>query len=182
MKSFPEVMLTFLTGVVILTVLLFVGALLTSCAPDTEVVEVVQGSPGVAGAQGPAGATGQTGASCTVSRTNGGAVVRCTDGTQVFVADGKDGKDGKDGSNGSGCKNTGNCTCTKIIDHVCNNCTKIPSTSIYSKKVGNNYKLYTASSCSSSSAYAEVSPGSAYWAGSDILATWSTNSLRVIYF
>lgn len=60
-----------------------------------------QGVPGKDGKDsivpGPAGPNGVPGSSCSVSRTIGGSLIQCTDGTSAVVLDGINGADGRDG-------------------------------------------------------------------------------------
>ena len=49
---------------------------------------------------GPQGPKGVSGTSCTVTDTDGGALITCPDGTSALVTDGDDGKDGEDGDDG----------------------------------------------------------------------------------
>lgn len=175
-------------------------SILSACAPDRKVVRIVNGQPGSPGAPG---RDGTNGVSCTVLRTEGGSLLLCQDGTEVYVADGRDGtdgsngQDGEDGSNGTdgqdgsdgndgidgepGEDGSDGATAT-IVDYSAVSCTNIAGTSVYVKKNGSNFKLYTTSTCSSSSAFAEVSQGEAYWAATRVLATWSSSAARVIFF
>ena len=61
-------------------------------------------------------------------------------------------------------------------------CTLITGTSTYMKPNGNNFSLYSSSSCSNSSKFAEVSEGESYWASANSLAVWGDCVLRVITF
>jgi len=70
-----------------------------------------------------------------------------------------------------------------IVAYSSNSCTKISGTSVYVKPTGsNNFGLYSSSSCSSSSKFAEVSQGESYWVSGNALAIWNDGSLRVITF
>jgi hypothetical protein len=69
--------------------LLVLGLLLTSCA-NTVGFEVSQDEP----------VTPEPILSCSVEEVEGGALITCPDGSDVFIADGSDGKDGVDGTDG----------------------------------------------------------------------------------
>ncbi len=117
----------------------------------------LQGEPGSAGPTGETGPTGAPGSNGLPGPT------------------GPAGESGSPGSNGSDATAT-------IANYSSSSCTKIAGTSTYMKPNGSNYKLYTSSSCHSSSAYAEVSEGESYWVSSSDLAVHSSTSLRVISF
>lgn len=142
--------------------------LVNACSPDREVVQILQG---------PAGADGQS-HYCTVSQAEGGALVTCDDGTEAFVANGAQGPQGETGPTGEASE----ASIATLTDYSGNSCTKIAGTNSYVKKSGSNYKLYTSSICHSSSAYAEVSEGEAYWVSSTAVAIHSPAALRVIEF
>src|SRR5437763_1295900 len=66
---------------------------------------------GCSGSNGAAGQSGTNGTSCSVSKTDGGAVIQCTDGTTVAVPGGTNGMNGMNGLNapdGGACKVTKN--------------------------------------------------------------------------
>jgi OmcA/MtrC family decaheme c-type cytochrome len=65
---------------------------------------------GCSGNNGAAGPAGANGASCTVSETDGGTTVRCTDGTSVTIPNGTKGMNGMSAPDG------GSCTLTKNVD------------------------------------------------------------------
>jgi hypothetical protein len=70
-----------------------------------------------------------------------------------------------------------------IAVYSANSCTKITGSDLWVKQTGgNNFGLYSASSCSSNTKVAEVSQGESYWVSSNMLAVWSNGSLRVIKF
>lgn len=69
-----------------------------------------------------------------------------------------------------------------IVAYSGSSCQKLGTLSVYVKANGSNYKLYTSSSCHSSSAFAEVSQGESYWVSGNALAVWYSNALRVITF
>lgn len=66
------------------------------CYIDGEGCELV-GPPGPPGPQGPAG---QDGSSCTSTAVTNGAIISCSDGTQVVLINGVDGIDGLPGRDG----------------------------------------------------------------------------------
>jgi hypothetical protein len=145
-----------------------------ACSPDREVVQVLQG---------PAGANGADGISCSVAQTEGGALLSCSDGSETYMQNGlpgaegpqgipgQDGSDGDDGSSGA-----------TLRDYSANSCTNMLGTTKYVKKNGSNFKFYSHSSCSSSSAFAEVSQGEAYWVSATSLAVHADSVIRVITF
>ena len=118
-----------------------------------------QGPQGIQGMVGPQGAPGAPG-------TNGMPGPMGPQGPQ-----GPQGMQGPAGSSGA-----------TIAAYSASSCTLIAGTSTYVKANGSNYKLYTSSSCSSSSAFAEVSQGESYWVGSNKLAVWYETAMRVITF
>ncbi len=157
---------------------------LMACAPDKEIVSVIKGDPGQDGING---------TSCSAYQTEGGAVLLCANGEEVFVSngapgpqgpqgipgiDGEDGEAGEDGQPGE----DGSAASVTLLDYSANSCTKILDTDAYVKKNGSNYRLYSHSSCHSSTLFAEVSQGEAYWVSATALATHADSKLRVIYF
>jgi hypothetical protein len=68
------------------------------------------------------------------------------------------------------------------LSYSASSCTRISGTSTYVKKNGSNFKLYTSSSCSSNTSFAEVSQGEAYWASSSTLVVHDDSSLNAITF
>ena len=67
---------------------------------------------GCSGSNGAPGQAGTSGTSCSVSATDGGAVIVCTDGTSVTVPGGTNGMNGMNGASADG----GACTVTKNAD------------------------------------------------------------------
>jgi hypothetical protein len=114
-----------------------------------------QGQQGDVGPRGLPGSPGMTGAQGPVGPV------------------GQQGPQGMQGPSGSS---------ATITSYSSSNCTLISGTSSYVKPNGHNYKLYASSSCSSNSAFAEVSEGESYWVSSTTLAVWNDGSLRVIKF
>lgn len=73
-----------------------------------------QGATGATGAQGPQGIQGipgTNGTSCTVSQTNTGALISCSDGTSTTVTNGASGAQGPQGTPGT---NGSSCTVTAV--------------------------------------------------------------------
>jgi hypothetical protein len=68
---------------------------------------------GCSGSHGAAGEAGTNGTSCTVTATDGGAVLHCTDGTSVTVPNGTN---GMTGMNGTSVVDGGACSVTKNVD------------------------------------------------------------------
>ncbi|MES1206857.1 MAG: hypothetical protein ABUS79_13045, partial [Pseudomonadota bacterium] len=68
-------------------------------------IVLVAGCSGSNGSPGPAGANGT---SCSVAAIDGGAVIRCTDGTAVTVPRGSNGMNGASAPDGGACKVTKN--------------------------------------------------------------------------
>jgi hypothetical protein len=152
---------------------------LGACSPDREVVEVYKGEQGLPGLDG------RDGTSCFVTAAEGGANLSCSDGSSAFVANGLPGEQGPQGIPGlageAGADGDSG-GAALLRDYSANSCTNIVGTSKYVKRSGSNYKLYSSSSCSSSSAFAEVSQGEAYWVSSASLAVHADSILRVITF
>lgn len=175
---------------------LIVSLTLISCSPAERNMEAK-----VTAVDGKDGADGVS-VFCTATRYENGALINCGDEeNSVFIYDGevgpagpqgeqgepgKDGEDGEDGEDGSdglpGPQGPpGTSGLATITDYTGNSCTKITGSNAYVKGTGsNNFGLYTSSSCHSSSKFAEVSEGEAYWVASRILATHANNVLRVI--
>lgn len=189
--------------------LLIVGLFLIGCSPQTEVVSVYKGAkgdkgdPGVScsvsqtelgallscsdetsviisnGSDGSNGTNGQDGTSCSVESTTGGALITCGD-TSASILNGTDGVNGADGQDGSDGSDGGSLS---VTDYSAVSCTSIAGTSYYVKKTGgNNFAIYTSSSCSSSSKEFEVSQGEAHVLGLKILAVWTESALRIFNF
>ncbi len=158
------------------------GALL-SCS-DGSYAFVQDGSNGSNGQNGENGSDGQDGNSCSVEQQEGGALITCGNSSALVQngLNGTNGQDGQDGQDGEDGEDGDDGTLISLADYSGSSCTKIVGTSSYVKKNGSNYKLYTSSSCSSSSAFAEVSQGEAYWAASNVLAVHADSKLRVIIF
>jgi hypothetical protein len=68
---------------------------------------------GCSGSNGGPGQAGTNGTSCSVIAADGGAVIRCTDGTMVTVPSGTN---GMNGANGISAPDGGACTVTKNAD------------------------------------------------------------------
>jgi hypothetical protein len=137
--------------------------LLVGCTPDREVVQILKGDQGP---QGPAGV------SCSISQVEGGALLACADNTEVFIANGSPGEAGSPGVD----------AVASLADYSGASCQLIDGTLTYVKKSGSNYKLYSGSTCHSSTAFAEVSQGEAYWVSTTAVAVYSSSALRVITF
>lgn len=130
----------------------------------------VQGIQGILGMQGPVGETGSAGA----MGPQGEQGISGPQGpTGPQGPQGLQGPQGTSGTNSASIiRNYGSSACTRIVD-----------TNSYVKPTGsNNFALYTSSSCSSNTKYAEISDGEAYWASSNTLATWVDGCLRTITF
>lgn len=56
-----------------------------------------RGIPGRDGSNGSNGSDGKDGSSCSAIPTSNGAIIQCTDGTNVAILNGQDGTDGEDG-------------------------------------------------------------------------------------
>lgn len=70
-----------------------------------------------------------------------------------------------------------------IISYTSSSCTAIPGTSYFVKPNGTNFKVYTGSTCHSSTAVAEVDDGSSFWLSANKLAVdFGDTGLRVITF
>lgn len=154
-----------------LTALLLV---LSACAPHKEIVDVIQGAPGIDG----------RGTSCTVYQAESGAYLNCQDGSSVYISNGAQGSTGPAGEAGEDGENgqDGSSTQAALYDYSGSVCTEILDTGKYLKKSGSNFKLYTSSACSSSTAFAEVSQGESYWVNSTTLSIWASATLRVVAF
>lgn len=162
----------------------------SACAPGREVVQIIKGDKGD---------TGEPGLTlpCVAEQAEAGALLSCPGQEPVFIAavvgpqgpqgipgvgtqgpQGEPGEDGKDGQDAP--PSQSNAT---LRDYPASMCSLIIGTSSYVKKQqNNNYKLYTASSCASNTAFAEVSQGEAYWAAPNVYATHAGSVLRVITF
>jgi hypothetical protein len=126
-----------------------------------------RGPRGVAGAVGPQGPQGPMG-------MMGPPGTPGSNGTQGPVGpQGPQGPQGLQGPPG---------TSATITSYSSSSCTQIGTTGVYVKPNGSNFKLYTSSSCHSSSALYEVSQGESYWVSSTSLAIWNDGSLRVIKY
>lgn len=154
------------------------AATAVGCAPDREVVQIYKGDKGDQGISG---------TSCSVSQVEGGVALTCSDGSEAYVANGLEGPqgpqgipglDGEDGETGP----AGEAGAATILNFSASACTQIVGTDSYVKRQNNNYKLYSASSCASNTAFAEVSEGESYWVDDTVLATHASTALRVIYF
>lgn len=155
-----------------------------ACAPDREVVEIYKGDPGLPGQDG---ASGQ---SCYVEASEeGGAYLTCGE-TTVFISNGLQGIQGPAGEAGpqgpvgpqGPAGEDGDDRSVTLYNYSGSSCTQILTTGKYVKLNGSNYRLYSSSSCHSSSAFAEVSQGEAYWVSPTVLATHANSTLRVIQF
>lgn len=172
------------------------ASLLIACAPDREVVQIYKGDTG---------APGQDGTSCVVQQAESGALLSCSDGSEAYVANGlpgiqgpqgvpglagQDGTDGQDGAPGEDGQDgqpgqdgeDGSDAVATLRDYSGSSCTNIIGTTKYVKKNGSNFKLYSTSSCSSFTAFAEVSQGESYWVSTTALAVHADDKLRVITF
>lgn len=137
------------------------------------------GSQGIAGASGAIGAVGPQGLIGAVgpSGQSGAVGAQGISGTAGPV--GPQGSQGPQGIQGPAGSNNG----AVITNYGSNLCTRISGTNSYVKPNGsNNFGLYTTSNCTSSSKFAEVSQGEAYWVSGNSLGTWNDGCLRVITF
>ena len=129
----------------------------------------LDGQDGADGEMGPRGETGQPGPQG-IQGLQGIPGLNGSNG-----ANGTNGQDGEDGEDGSS-------QVAQILNFPANSCTRITNTSTYTKVNGGNFKLYTSSSCSSSSSFGELSQGESMWVSASALAVWEDDALRVIYF
>lgn len=113
-----------------------------------------QGAPGMTGAIGPQGVAGLPGP------------------TGPVGPQGPQGIQGPAGSSGA-----------TITTYTSSSCTQIAGTSYYVKPNGTNAKLYTGSTCHSSTAVEELGNGHSFWLASNILAVdYDDQGIRVIKF
>jgi hypothetical protein len=161
-----------------LTIIL-AALLLVACNPSREVVAIVQG---------PAGPQGPSGSSCSVSQVEGGALLACADGSLALIPSGSQGLPGTPGETGDTgpTGETGpagsDTSSVELTDYTGATCTLIDGTTSYVKKSGSNYKLYTGNTCHSSTSFAEVAQGEAYWVSATSVAIHSSSALRVATF
>lgn len=177
----------------ILTVALFLFAV--GCAKERNLEATVTGADGRDGANG---------TSCSIQQQESGALVSCSDNTQVFISNGTNGSNAENcevletetgaliscpdsqvaiynGQDGAAGQNGSDATAS-ILDYSANSCTQVSGTSSYVKKNGGNYSLYTSSNCHSNTKFAEVSEGEAYFASSTTVMVHAGNVIRAITF
>lgn len=145
----------------------------SACASNREVVQIIKGDKGD---QGEPGLT----LPCVAQQAEGGALLMCPGQEPVFIAAivGPQGPQGIPGIDAE--PSQSNAT---LREYAATACSLIIGTSNYVKKQqNNNYKLYTASSCASNTAFAELSQGEGYWAASNVYATHAGSVLRTITF
>jgi hypothetical protein len=137
-------------------ILLF--ALLAACA-DKSTEATVKAVDGING-------TTPVVSSCSVTEAEGGALVSCTDGTEAFIADGA----------------TGSSATASITNYTGSSCQLISGSSVYVKKSGSNFVLYSSSSCHASGKIYEVSQGEVYAISNNIIGIHATSVLKVLTF
>lgn len=155
-----------------------------SCSDGSE-ISLYNGTNGQNGSDGEDGADGSSCSLTAISESS--SLLSCTDGSSMTVSngiDGRDGTDGSDGQDGSDGEDGEDALGATLSLYSSSSCVKISGTSSYTKSTGSgNRGLYTSSSCSSSSKFAEVSQGEAYWVSNTSLATLTDDGdLRVITF
>lgn len=168
------------------------------------------GAQGPQGERGADGAPGVAGQSCSASEVEGGLMISCGDGesNSFYIRDGVDGRDGQNGADGADGRDgtdgadgadgqdgsdgedgadgadgeDGSNGISSITSFTSSSCANVTATSKYYKVSGSNVGLYTSSTCHSSTKFAEVAQGEAYWITNSILAVWKSGGMNVIYF
>ncbi len=179
---------------------------LAACSPAKDTLSIVNGAPGADGKDG------LDGVSCTVAAHELGALLLCSDGSEVLVlnglngangadgsdglngADGQDGANGQDGADGQdgavgatgpqGPQGPAGAagSTVTLTSYALSGCTALTGTLFYAKKDGSNRAFYTSASCHSSTKEYEMSEGHAFWVSSSKLAVYTDTGIRVINF
>lgn len=131
-----------------------------------------RGLQGAVGPQGLVGATGPQGAAGAIGPQGPQGVAGPTGPQGPQGPQGLQGTPGVAGSSGA-----------TIVTYTSSSCTHIAGSSYYVKPNGNNTKIYTSSSCSSSSSVEELGDGDSYWVGTNMLAVdYGDIGIKVITF